>query len=279
MEHSLNFHFLFGDAVVNDDFCPEAVQIGYGLQNIGHKITSNRDYWKTEHGYLFQKPNKPINCDYLVVDHRFNYSAKAWAVQDFIRSKFPECKKILLERQCGQECTPDWNRHNWIDFYDLILCTDRTIHHPRHPKIRPWQIGLIPEIASELSNNKVECPKLEIQFNFRIGHSLRSQVLKQLSALELSWTIQERFWLDDSPHPLRKPTGGRFNQRYFQGINSSKMLLAVGGYLSPYPFSYLYFDERGNPKVPLHTKIERRIRKLFDKMGVHIKTEIVIQWG
>ena len=62
MEHALNFHFLFGTPTINDDYCPEAIQLGYGLQEIGHNISSNRDYWQTPNGFLFRKESKPKNA-------------------------------------------------------------------------------------------------------------------------------------------------------------------------------------------------------------------------
>ena len=278
MEHALNFHFLFGAPTINDDYCPEAIQLGYGLKEIGHNISSNRDYWQTPKGFLFRKESKPAKCDVVVVDHRFNYSAKAWAVKNLVSSEFPCASRILLERQCGQECTPDWNRNNWLDFYDLILCTDRTEHHPSEEKIIPWQIGLIPEIAEQIKASEIKSPKNEIQYNFRVDHSLRSKAIVQLRSFVLPYTLKERIWVDQTPHPMFEPTGGRYNESYFSGINSSQIFLAIGGYISPYPFSYIFFDDKGNSKIPMRIKLERKVRQLLNSIGINVRTETVIQW-
>ena len=153
-------------------------------------------------------------------------------IKDLLKKAANGCPIVLLDRQCGQELSPQWNRDGWYDFFDLLCVTDRTLKHPKKIKIKPWQIGVIKEVYSELVKHQhYDGDENWVLHNFRVGHSLRDLVLNKWE--EGKGFNLERKIIVDSPSKVNKEllqaTGSRYNTSYFQAISQAPYFLVIGG--------------------------------------------------
>ena len=174
----------------SDNYTPEIIQLADGFTDIGWTIEGNENYWIRQDAFLIPKADvfesKP---DVVIVDFRFAYHGKPWSIKDLLKKAANGCPIVLLDRQCGQELSPQWNRDGWYDFFDLLCVTDRTLKHPKKIKIKPWQIGVIKEVYSELVKHQhYEGDENWVLHNFRVGHSLRDLVLNKWEEGKMAWS-------------------------------------------------------------------------------------------
>lgn len=271
-----------------DNYCPEAIQLAQGLKELGYLIIGNCNYWERDGNFLIKKAD--LDFDLAIFDHRYVYHSKPWVIQDIVdKDKLENTPKVLLERQCGQELSPQWNRDGWLLFFDLICATDRTHNHPSNNKIIPWQIGLAQEVKDAIEDSHKE-PKQEILlYNFRVPHDVRSAAIEALQSMSESGRLKLTQLIDNFPHnlvgstehELHHVTGGRFNPAYFDRINSSTAFLTLGGYFSPKPIDYIHKDAFGNIHAPLGGRILRRINMFTESIFSpqrSPKHSAVLQW-
>jgi hypothetical protein len=283
----MTIKFFLNPFYLTDNFSPEAVQLAYGFEKLGHTVIGNINYWPIENRFLIVENNQD-NYDLAIMDHRFVYHTKPWVIRHHVdSSKLHSTPKVLLERQCGQELNPQWNRDGWLDFFDVICATDRTLLHPRHSKIVPWQIGIIPEARTFLQNNEMESNDA-ILYNFRVSHDVRGIAVKTLitSAFEgRTRRLVQHFDTDSNSQKsgidLNRLTGGRFNEAYFRRVNSYSLFLTVGGYLQVKPFGYESQDAEGKVNVTFRTRLQRKMnrhfRAVFNLYGSR-DCQFVLQW-
>jgi hypothetical protein len=269
----------------SDNYSPEIIQLADGFVEIGWTIEGNENYWKRENDFLIPKVNVfESNPNVVIVDFRFAYHGKPWSIKDLLKKAADGCPIVLLDRQCGQELSPQWNRDGWYDFFHLLCITDRTLNHPKQIKIKPWQIGVIKEVYSELIKPKpYNGDENWVLHNFRVGHSLRDQVLR-------NWGDNEQFKLVkkvliDSPSlsnkELLKATGGRFNASYFESISKAPYFLVVGGYICTLPVQYSSYSYKGELFVPTIVRIKRKINSIASKLlndDLNSNRQAIIQW-
>jgi hypothetical protein len=263
--------FYLNPYYLTDNFCPEAVQLAQGFKELGYRVIGNCDYWERDDEFLIQKNNSRF--DIAIFDHRYVYHTKPWVIQDVVDIEMLKGKpKILLERQCGQELSPQWNRDGWLSFFDLICATDRTHNHPENKKIIPWQIGLIQE-SKEAINKSSAVPKDEIiLYNFRVPHDVRKIAIHSLKPFESNGKLKLAQHIDAFPnhpkesieHLLHKSTGGRFNPAYFTRINSSRAFLTLGGYFTPKPIDYFSKDAYGSINAPMKGRLFRKLNMMSE---------------
>ena len=280
--------FYLNPCYLTDNYCPEAIQLAEGFLESGWIVVGNIDYWKRGQHWLIPiaKSNQPV--DLVVMDHRFVHHTKPWVIKDHVLNELEKnCPRVLLERQSGQETRPQWNRDGWLDFFHIICATHRTTSHPSHPRIIPWQIGviseareMIPEPSSNL-NHSVLC-------NFRVGHDVRGDLVRNIEA-----------WLESNPdspefvnrfdvlgeeaserdRALNQLTGGRFNPPYFAQLGVHTGVLAFGGYLAVKPFEYTSMDGEGNVELRFATRLERKIRRMIHgAKPISSRHHVAFQW-
>ena len=106
----------------SDNYTPEIIQLADGFTDIGWTIEGNENYWIRQDAFLIPKADvfasKP---DVVIVDFRFAYHGKPWSIKDLLKKAANGCPIVLLDRQCGQELSPQWNRDGWYDFFDLHI--------------------------------------------------------------------------------------------------------------------------------------------------------------
>ena len=269
----------------SDNYTPEIIQLADGFTEIGWTIEGNENYWKRQDAFLIPKTDvfesKP---DVVIVDFRFAYHGKPWSIKDLLKKAANGCPIVLLDRQCGQELSPQWNRDGWYDFFDLLCITDRTLKHPKKIKIKPWQIGVIKEVYSELVKHQhYDGDENWVLHNFRVGHSLRDLVLNKWE--EGKGFNLERKIIVDSPSKVNKEllqaTGSRYNTSYFQAISQAPYFLVIGGYISDLPVQFSSYNYKGEYVVPFHVRIKRKLNSVLSKLlnnDLNHKRQAILQW-
>ena len=285
----MTIKFFLNPFYLTDNYCPEAIQLAYGFKQIGHRVIANINYWEHEGGYLLEESNTE-DYDFAIMDHRFVYHTKPWVIKHHIDGgDLKKVPRVLLERQCGQEWSPQWNRDGWLGFFDLVCATDRTIHHPRHEKIVPWTIGVIPEIADTIkSKSSPSFVTDRILKNFRVAHDVRGMVVESLNSEDRQPTTRQLIEVFDEQksadvlqESLHHATGGRFQPEYFKRINAYSLFLTCGGYIQPKPFVYEHFDADGNSSMSMAVRLRKkwnRHRRDWFNLGGSNKANVVIQW-
>ena len=262
--------FYLNPFYLTDNYCPEAIQLADGFKAMGWNVLGNINYWVRSDGFLISEDNLNTPVDLVIMDHRFVHHTKSWVIQGHVQTeKEAEAPRVLLERQCGQEQFPQWNRDGWLGFFDLILATDRTAHHPSHQKIAPWQIGVIQEVIDSIDESKGAPTSDSVLCNFRVGHDVRGRLTRDIEAglarfQRLSF-LQAFDALEDESSAeeksLNTATGGRFNPSYLSRIGKHLGVLAYGGYLVVKPFEYTSMDAEGKLRLPWTTRLERKVRR------------------
>ena len=271
-----------------DNYCPEAIQLAQGFKELGYSVIGNCNYWERDGECLIKEAE--VDFDLAIFDHRYVYHTKPWVIQDVVDfDKLKNSPKVLLERQCGQELSPQWNRDGWLLFFDLICATDRTNNHPKNNKIIPWQIGVIQEVKDAIERFYEE-PKQEILlYNFRVPHDVRSAAIEALQNVQNFDGFRLTQHIDEFPndlvnsneHELNRSTGGRYNPAYFRRINASTAFLTLGGYFSPKPIDYMHKDAYGKIHSPLGGRLQRKLNTMSESLFCEHKSprnSAVLQW-
>lgn len=271
----------------SDNYSPEIIQLADGFIALGWEIGGNSNYWLRDSEWLIPFVGNSFRPHLVIVDFRFAYHGKAWSISDLINEISGGCPKILLDRQCGQELTPQWNRDGWVDFFDIMCVTDRTTHHPYNSKIIPWQIGVIKEVYDQITLRALTCNSNDyVLYNFRVGHSLRDLIVKKWNDSTRSPIPLMRVLSTDSMEDLNKQmhhaTGGRYNISYFSEISKAPFFLVVGGYICSLPVKYYFYDTNGKFSVPFSMKVRQKLlrtfQKLFGSSELSTRYNAIIQW-
>lgn len=280
--------FFLNPFYLTDNYCPEAIQLADGFRDMGWNVVGNINYWKRDDGFLIPEATQNEHVNLVIMDHRFVHHTKSWVIQGHVLTdKEAEAPRVLLERQCGQEQFPQWNRDGWLGFFDLILATDRTAHHPLHLKIAPWQIGVIQEVIDSIVESKGAPTSDSVLCNFRVGHDVRGRLTRDievgLSASDGLSFIQAFDVLGDQcgakEKVLNEKSGGRFNPAYLERISAHLAVLAYGGYLMVKPFEYTSMDAEGNFLLPFKTRLERKVRRtLHGSKPEGARHHVAFQW-
>lgn len=284
----MRIKFFLNPFYLTDNYCPEAVQLAYGFKTLGYEVTGNIDYWQVDDGYLIPEDLDNEAYDLAIMDHRFVHHTKPWVIKHHVDAgRLGSVPKVLLERQCGQERSPQWNRDGWLAFFDLICVTDRTSWHPKHPRIISWPIGIIPEAVKEIEGHRTE-KNDAVLHNFRVTHDARGQVLEALKAHKrllrnrrLIQSIDLNEGGGGANGKLNEATGGRYNPNYFKAINEFSAFLTCGGYLQTKPFCYERYDAAGKTHLPLDVRVKRKWnwnRSQFFGLSGSNKTNVILQW-
>lgn len=280
--------FYLNPYYLTDNYCPEAIQLAEGFRLRGWNVVGNIDYWRRDDAWLIPLNQEVVQPDLVIMDHRFVHHTKAWVIQEHVLSQHESsCPKVLLERQSGQEMRPQWNRDGWLRFFDLICATHRTTTHPIHPRIVPWQIGVISEVRNMILepssnlNHAVLC-------NFRVRHDVRGDLVRSIEAglkgQPDSPEFVNRFDVlgeeaSENEKALNQLTGGRFNPPYFDQLGLHAAVLAFGGYLAVKPFEYTSMDSEGNVGLRFATRLERKIRRmLHGSQPKSARHHVAFQW-
>ncbi|MDR2910494.1 MAG: hypothetical protein LBV47_03890 [Bacteroidales bacterium] len=254
----MTFKFFLIPFYVPDNYSPEAIALGEGLAELGHKVISNINYWyiPEENRYLFNEDSES-DYDVGIYDYKYLYHSKKWTLNRVNTQKL----NVLLDR--NDWLIPEWNNKQVIDKFNVILA-DHLLAHVQYPSnIHPWAIGYTNRIKKYIdeSRNNFQSENKEIVYNFRVGHNLRGFLLDKIKKIKSQYSLELRitdnlFQTSIESNSIDsiywKQTAKRHNPDYYKLLNRSLMTLAFGGYFEYKPFFYQPY-----------TLFERVVRKPF----------------
>lgn len=241
----MTFKFFLTPFYIPDNYSPEAIALAEGLQELGHKIMSNIDYWymPEENKFLFEKSDEE---DYNVgiYEYKYLYQSKKWTIGRVDSSKI----NILIDR--NDWLNAEWREQKVLHKFDFILA-DHLLSNVKYPSnVLPWAIGYTKRIERQLHREEelnFSSLRKEITYNFRVNHNLRGKLLQNLKRQDLKLPLALRLTDKLSENTITgneadihyyKQTAKRHNPAYYKMLNQSLATLAFGGYLEFKPFFY-----------------------------------------
>lgn len=234
----------------NDHYYHEIIALAEGLQELGHHIISNTDYWfnPDKNKYLLKGD---LKADYDIAIYDFRY-VKSFEHLLF-RKGYPNIDKnkinILVDR--NDWITPIWHNNRHYQIFNLILAGHllKDINYPKN--VRPWAIGLTNRIIDQ--TNKYFDPDVKkesvLGHNFRVPHNLRRLILNEIKnkaipyPLELCLTDTQQSSVNDIPgnktdHHYWQASTRRHNPKYYKLLNNKLLFMTFGGYYEFRPIAY-----------------------------------------
>lgn len=271
---------------LSDTYSPELTIMAYGLRKLGHEVIGNVNFWKLQNGNWLVPQINSDEFDVALVDWRFAYHCRPWVWN----SRFRDVPTILFDRSAGVPLAHSWLRDGWLDRVSLILRSDSISLEPRFKNVRPWPIGIIPEVMSSIEQTFARANQSEARIwqSFRVDHSIRSDYSSELrGAINQSQVeIDQEVVVDASRNPMQEmlhlATSGRFNSAYHEKLNTSPYTLSIGGYWEFKPFSYqrIQGPYQSNSVYSLPVRAWKKWHRLIDGLG-NKKTNdhrFIVQW-
>ncbi|SFE96305.1 hypothetical protein [Thermophagus xiamenensis] len=241
----MTFKFFLTPFYIPDNYSPEAIALAEGLEQLGHSVFSNIDYWfvPEENRYLFNK-NENDDYDVGIYDYKYLYHSKKWTLNRIDASKV----NILLDR--NDWIIPEWNNKMVLRKFDFILA-DHLLENVKYPSnVLPWAIGYTKRIERYIDRFRNTHPPIEeIVYNFRVAHNLRGRLVKSFLDNDFHYPVKQR--LTDSlkdkqtavnkskiDHIYWEQTAKRHNPEFYKLLDKSLLTLSFGGYLEVKPFFY-----------------------------------------
>jgi hypothetical protein len=271
---------------LTDIYSPELVSIAYGMIQLGHEVFGNVNFWKKSDGQWLVNESDSNAYDLGLFDWRFAYHCRTW-IWD---SRFTSVPSVIVDRSAGMALQHRWLRDGWLDRATLILRSDAIAHEPQFANVRPWAIGIIPEVMNSIDQTRKGLTGKEdvIWQSFRVNHSVRRDLIQHLelvtSGSDFSLVRDIVVDKDQTAYEkaLNEVTGGRFNVAFHEKLNAAPFTLAVGGYWEMLPFGYYKAEGPFKSKSPygLGLRVKKKIRRYFVNVEVHPtnRHRCIVQW-
>jgi hypothetical protein len=227
------------------NYAHRMVCIAEGLAELGINCYSNFDYWKNRDGSFLMKyaPEViPNECDIVFFEDHWAINNLEWP--SFIYDRGRKCIIVYFE-QADNIYTPALKEG--FPNFDFVFKAQMNRRFIYPSNFYPDVFGLSKRII-DYTQSKMAFQEREsnILVNFRVAHSLRSEVVKNYlpkinKNLEVQTIIQDMNLIPENEYDayLWFNTGRRHHPDYYELLKKTKVCTCVGGGLfQAYPVDY-----------------------------------------
>ncbi len=230
----------------NDHYYHEMIALAEGFTELGYKVIGNCNYWyiPSLNKYLIEED---LNGDFDIGIYDYRYATSFAHL--FFRKGYPNFdrskKHVLIDRNDWH--SPIWiNDKRYLDVFDVIAAGNLYKDYVYPQKIKPWAIGLTNRIIHSIDQFYTEEKERDaiIGYNFRVGHNMRSGLLKALQEKKLKYPVVPKFTdksaisVNSDDYEFYKKSTERHSLPYYKVLTESLGFLTFGGYYEMKPYYY-----------------------------------------